>query len=104
MRQLTWICILAALAAPGCAARYSSVAVFSDLETGTSAQVKFTSGSPLGNAIIVGIMAGDAISYYRLGPEGRTQVRPPELDPDRKVNVQDCTRPVDASAGNLMCR
>jgi len=28
----------------------------------------------------------------------------PEPDPTRKVNVQDCTRPVDPNAGNLLCR
>jgi hypothetical protein len=27
----------------------------------------------------------------------------PEMDPSRKVNEQDCSRPVDLTAGNLMC-
>ena len=94
--------MLVALAAPGCAVRYSSMAGSSG--SGASAQVRLSSGSALGNAIIVGIVVGDAIQYYRFGPDGRTAVRAPELDPDRKVNAQDCTRPVDPSAGNLMCR
>jgi len=102
MRSWMWICVLAALAAPGCAVRYSSMADSSG--SSASAQVRLSSGSALGNAIIVGILVGDAIYYYRLGPEGRTAVGAPELDPDRKVNAQDCTRPVDPSAGNLMCR
>jgi hypothetical protein len=27
----------------------------------------------------------------------------PELDPDRKISEQDCTRPVDYSLGNIRC-
>ena len=97
-----WTCILAVLAAPGCAVRYSSMANSSG--SSTSSQVSVSSGSALGNAIIVGVMLGDAVHYYRLGPDGKTAVRAPEPDPSRKINVQDCTRPVDPSAGNLMCR
>lgn len=50
-------------------------------------------------------MLADGIHYYRLGPEGRTPyygVPPP--DPTRKINAQDCTRPIDPDAGNLLCR
>jgi hypothetical protein len=28
----------------------------------------------------------------------------PELAPDRRINEQDCTRPIDLSGGNLRCR
>jgi hypothetical protein len=28
----------------------------------------------------------------------------PELAPDRRINEQDCTRPIDLSSGNLRCR
>ena len=27
----------------------------------------------------------------------------PEMDPSRRVSGQDCSRPVDLTAGNLMC-
>jgi hypothetical protein len=30
--------------------------------------------------------------------------RVPEMAPDRKVNEQDCTRPIDMSAGNIRCK
>ena len=30
--------------------------------------------------------------------------RAPELDPERKVHEQDCTKPIDLSAGNLRCK
>jgi hypothetical protein len=29
---------------------------------------------------------------------------PPELANDRKVTDQDCTKPIDPSAGNLRCK
>ena len=32
------------------------------------------------------------------------RVPPPALDPGRVVNEQDCTQPVDLSAGNLRCK
>lgn len=95
-------CITAALALPGCTLRVSSATSAAGSVAGS--QVSVSSGSPLGNAIIVGVMAGDGVQYYRLGPDGKTQVRSPEMDPTRKINVQDCTRPIDRSAGNLMCR
>ena len=27
----------------------------------------------------------------------------PDMDPSRRVNEQDCSKPVDIAAGNLMC-
>jgi hypothetical protein len=57
-------------------------------------------------AMIVGIVAAGEDRYYRVGPDGmRTPVRPaPPLDPTRRINVQDCTEPVDWSSGNLVCK
>ncbi|HEY6240154.1 MAG TPA: hypothetical protein VIW78_04890 [Burkholderiales bacterium] len=60
--------------------------------------------APISSAIFVGIMANDAAQYYSVGPDGKTQVRAPEPDPTRKINEQDCTKPVDFSAGNLRCK
>lgn len=71
----------------------------------TSSQVSVSSGSALGNAIIIGIMLSDGIHYYRVGPDGRTPLfGAPPLDPARRINVQDCTQPIDPEAGNLYCR
>lgn len=95
-------CIAAALVLPGCAVRLTSAT--SAAGSASSSQVSVSSGSLLGNAIILGVMIDDGVQYYRLGPDGKTQVRAPEMDPARKINVQDCTRPIDRSAGNLMCR
>lgn len=30
--------------------------------------------------------------------------RAPPMDPKRKVNEQDCTKPIDLGAGNLRCK
>jgi hypothetical protein len=39
------------------------------------------------------------------GPYGWFWTRPvPELDPDRKISEQDCTKPLDLSQGNIRCK
>jgi hypothetical protein len=100
MRWLLPLCVLAPIALPGCTLHYSSRAE----SPGGSVRVNASSGSPLGNAIILGVMAADAVHYYRPGPDGKTAVKALPPDPTRKINAQDCTRPVDPSAGNLLCR
>ena len=85
---------------PGCAVRYAAEAR-SGSGGATASQVSVSSGSPLGNAIIIGVMLNDGVQYFRLGPAG---VRARQPDPARAINTQDCTRPVDPSAGNLLCR
>jgi hypothetical protein len=101
VRGLLSIVALTAVALPGCAARIVS-------NTGggaASASVSVSNGSPLGTAIIVGVMAADAVRYYRVGPDGKMPMYgAPEPDPSRSINAQDCTEPVDFSAGNLLCR
>ena len=70
-----------------------------------STRLDASSSRKLGAAIVVGIVAADGFRYYRIEPDGsKTPVGAPEPDPTRRINVQDCTRPVDLSAGNLMCR
>jgi hypothetical protein len=100
MRWLPPLCILASIALSGCTVHYSSQTV----SPAGSVQVNASSGSPLGNAIILGIIAADGVQQLRAGPDGTIPVDAPPLDPARKVNAQDCTRPVDPSAGNLLCR
>ena len=102
MRWIPLTGLAAALALSGCAVRYSERS--SGPGTAITSQVSVFTGSPLGNAIIIGVVAADAVNYYRLGPDGKTQVRAPEPDPTRRINAQDCTRPIDPYAGNLLCR
>ena len=104
MRGILAGCIIVVVALAGCTVRYSARERTSAPGSTTTSQVSVTSGSPLGNAIIVGVMVADGMRYYRLGPDGKTSVRAPEPDPTRKINIQDCTRPIDPNAGNLLCR
>lgn len=97
-------CFVVAAALSACSGNYA-VRVNSPGPGGTPA-ASVSSGSPLANVIIIGVMVGDAIQYYQLGPDGtRTPAfGAPDPDPTRKINVQDCTQPVDPDAGNLFCR
>jgi len=96
MRLLLPVCLLASLALPGCTVHYSSRTE----SAGGSVQVNASSGSPLGNAILLGVMAADGVEYFGAGSAAKA----PPFDPSRKINAQDCTRPVDPLAGNLLCR
>ena len=46
---------------------------------------------------------GSGESEYVWRPWSTTRADPP-LAEDRRINVQDCTRPVDYSRGNLSCK
>jgi uncharacterized protein YceK len=110
MRKILLDCVVAAFALllSGCAISYSARSgTNGTVATQTSAaRVSVSTGSPLGAAILVGIMLADGFHYYLLAPDGtKTPVySAPEPDPTRKINAQDCTRPVDPGAGNLFCR
>ena len=61
-------------------------------------------GAPL-TALLVGTAVVEGVLVYWRGLEttGMSYARVPEFDPKRRVNVQDCSKPVDLSAGNLRC-
>ena len=89
VRALLSILALVVIALPGCAVQISS---------------DRSNAAALGTAIVVGVMAADTVRYYRIGPDGKTPLYGvPEPDPARKINVQDCSKPIDRDAGNLMC-
>ena len=54
-------------------------------------------------ALGLAVLAGAAYTSEREGGalDSRT---PPQLDPSRKINEQDCTKPIDWSAGNIRCK
>src|SRR2546423_15624847 len=93
--------IIVAVALAGCTVRYSAQERVSAPGSTTTSQVSVASGSPLGNAIIVGVMLADGVRYYRLRPDGKTPGPAPETDPTRKNNLQDCTRAVGPHGGKL---
>ena len=46
-----------------------------------------------------------ASNGFTHGGSGRIDPRPAgPLDPKRKVNEQDCSKPIDLTAGNLKCK
>jgi hypothetical protein len=102
MRGILPGCVVVAAVLSGCTVRYSAEARSSG--GATTSQVSVSSGTPLGNAIIIGVMLTDGVQYFRLGSTGTTPVPAPQPDPARAINAQDCTRPIDPSAGNLLCR
>ena len=59
-----------------------------------SAGISAGSGGTGGAAV-----RGGSSRYGLLDPR-----KVPELDPNRRINLQDCTKPVDLLAGNLRCK
>jgi len=83
----------------GCAqgqVQFSSGAASSSSSAGLSVQA---SGSTA--AALIGLGIAGAVIYRS---EARGIERAPELAPVRKVNEQDCTRPIEDISANLKCR
>ena len=66
----------------------------SRLGSAPSASTGAGSGSTGGTAV-----RGGGSRYGLLDPR-----KLPELDPNRRINLQDCTQPIDLLAGNLRCK
>jgi hypothetical protein len=83
--------------------------------TGTaSLSYSTTSTSSAAGAVVVaiGLMSlmayGDSGSYYYVNANPFAAITPtwppPPLDPERRVNEQDCTRPIEDWSANLRCK
>jgi hypothetical protein len=81
--------------------------------TVTRSQINLNTDSALGAAILLGIIASDGLRIEQgaEGPGNRRFNDMPSsgstslpLDPNRKIRVQDCSKPVDLDGGNLICR
>ena len=76
--------------------------------TGSQVGAYAQSGSVVGPLLAIGILAaawyGGERERYGFGvyPGGSSLV--PPLDESRRVNVQDCTRPIEDGSANLRCR
>ena len=64
MRGIWAGCVIVAVALAGCTVRYSAQEHASAPGIATF-QVSASGGSPLGNAIIVGVMLADGVRYYQ---------------------------------------
>lgn len=66
-------------------------------------QANVNSGSgPLFGVVVLGVMIADGVDYMR--GTGRWARAAPPMAEDRKINIQDCTRPIEYSIGNISCR
>jgi hypothetical protein len=63
-----------------------------------AANVQVEAGRGLTAAVVAGAIVGVALQDF-----AQPRSRAPELSPDRTVNEQDCTKPIQLS-GNLKCR
>lgn len=99
-----WVCIVLA----GCHASYGyrwGMPAGGSSAAAVDMRVAVPTDSVAG-AILIGVLLADGVRYYLRLPDG-TRVPyygVPDPDPARRINVQDCTRPIDLEAGNLMCR
>ena len=75
----------------------------------TTTQVQLATDSVVGAAIIVALLFANEVRYFLQSPDGRgTPVSAAVAEQARlappRVQPQDCTRPIDTSGGNLVCR
>ena len=104
-RAVLWACVALA----GCHAGYDyrwragSPVVPSGASSSTSVGVN-AQVSGVAGAVLFAVILADGIRYYLRLPDGTSVPYDGEPDAERSVNVQDCTRPIDLTAGNLMCR
>lgn len=67
--------------------------------------VQVHAGSGLAAALGLSILAAGAYEASRGGLFlANDTSRPPEMDPNRKISEQDCSKPLDYSLGNIRCR
>jgi hypothetical protein len=107
--------LLLALGIGGCAHTHSSVNVGAGSSSGAHVSVGVHGNShALAALVVAGMFIAGAAEYARdpyppprfsdFADWFRGAPPPPELDPGRRVNEQDCTRPIDDPAANLRCR
>jgi hypothetical protein len=112
-RALVLLACLAFLSGCGARTQLSASSNTGGGVTSTSGGVSIQGGSNSFAAALLAIsLLAGAIEYSR---EPRPMPSPselipgpgpraPELAPDRRVAEQDCTKPIDFSAGNLRCK
>ena len=110
-RLLVFIAILALSACSSSRVQVNAGAHFAGPpRTGLHVQ---SSGSAATALLVIGVLAAtaDPSEFDRPLPDPRALLpgnseprNAPPLAADRRVNEQDCSKPVDFSAGNLRCR
>ena len=84
----------------GCGGHTHSSVSFGSVSTHGSVHAQVSGGSGLAAVLAASLIAASIIDYESAQPSAPRA----EMDPGRKVNEQDCTKPIDYSAGNIRCK
>lgn len=102
--------LLLALLAAGCGGQAnvqiqgSGVPGLTTVPAGTAASGGSLSASIQGGSVAGALLAIGLLSATVFSESDRLHNRPPALDPARRVNEQDCSRPIENWSANLKCR
>jgi len=111
-----WLAALLCALFAGCSSQANVRAVFSggagvqagSASAGSQVSASVQSGSVLGTLLAVGILAaawyGEDRERYGFGAFPGASAPVPPLDESRRVNLQDCTRPIEDGTANLRCK
>lgn len=100
-----WACVLLAGCHAGYDYRWRSGSPVPPAGAGSSASVGVSAQvSGVAGAVLFAVILADGIRYYLRLPDGTSVPYEGVPDGERIVNVQDCTRPIELTEGNLMCR
>jgi len=105
MRRILLLAVCITLL-PGCLATIEVQGGVIGVPPSVSAGGSVSSGgmfAHLGEAAPTAALLGAVLLGILFGDEGNS-FRVPDLDPDRAVNVQDCTAPVADISANLRCK
>jgi len=84
----------------GCAGHTHSSVSFGSVSTHGSVHAHVSGGSALAAFLAASLIAASLIDYER----AQSSAPSAEMDPGRRVNEQDCTKPIDYSVGNIRCK
>ena len=109
-----WLAALLCALFAGCSSQANVRASFAGgaqgggASSGSQFSAQIQSGSVLATLLAVGILAaawyGEDGERYGFGAFPSAGAPVPPLDESRRVNQQDCTRPIEDGAANLRCR
>ena len=111
-----WLAALLCALLAGCSSQANVRAGFSggagaqagSASAGSQVSAQIGSGSIFGTLLALGILAavwhGDDRDRHVVGAFSGGSAPVPPLDESRRVNEQDCTRPIADGAANLRCR
>lgn len=75
--------------------------LFCALLAGCSAHIHVEGGRSLAALVGLSYLAAATYSEAEWGSASR---EPPQLDPQRRVSEQDCSKPIDYTLGNIRCK